>query len=55
MESTLQNGDTYKAILTVFAKTIDQNVNVCDKGLLLKYCLFSTYSYTNKLFVENHP
>jgi len=55
MESTLENGDAFKAILTVFAKTINKNLNVCEKGLLLKYCLFCTYSYTNKLFMENHP
>jgi len=55
MESTLENGDAFKAVLTVFAKTINKNLNVCDKGLLLKYYLFSTYPYTNKLFMENHP
>jgi len=55
MESTLENSYTFKAILTVFAKTINTNLNVSDRRLLLKYYLFSTYSYTNKLFMENHP
>ena len=37
MESALENGDTFKVILTAFAKTINKNLNICDKGLLLKY------------------
>jgi len=36
MELTLENGDTFKAILTV-AKTINRNLDVCDKCFLLKY------------------
>jgi hypothetical protein len=36
MESTPENGDIFKAILTAFARTLNKNLNVCDKGLLLK-------------------
>jgi hypothetical protein len=35
MESALENGDTFNAILIVFAKTINKKLNVCDKSLLL--------------------